>query len=152
MALTGQVRVGELVHQRQLRAPVEHRLDVQFREAGAPVGDRTCRDHFEIAELGSGRRSAVPLPVGHGGIGAGASPGACVPQHAVGLPDSGGNPQVGAQRAPAGRRVLLMGTSPGDQVRVVLGPGAAGHRWIHSDRVVRVRPPDRRAAAGTHET
>jgi hypothetical protein len=102
VALTGEVRVGELIHQGQRRTPVQHRADVQLREAGVPVGDRTRRYHFEVAELGRGRRPAVPLPVRHDGIGAGALPGSSVPEHRVGLPDSGGNPEVGAQRAPAG--------------------------------------------------
>ena len=36
-----------------------------LRKAGAPVDDRTGREHFEAGELSSGRRAPVLLPVGN---------------------------------------------------------------------------------------
>src|SRR6185312_8227175 len=80
----------------------------------ATVAGRPCRSQYA---------STVSVPAR-----------ACIPEHRVGLPDSGGNPEVGAQRAPDGLGVRLAGTSPGDRVRAVLaaGPCAAGHGWIHS--------------------
>src|SRR6185312_9636749 len=79
-----------------------------------------------------------------------APPGACVPQHRVGLPHSGGTPEVDAQLAPASRRRhRVMCRSLSDPVRAVVmdGLGAAGHRWIHPDRGVTVRPRATAAAA-----
>ena len=138
--------MGELVHHGQLRATVQNRRDVQLRKARALIGDHAGGKHFEIGELSSGRRPPVTLPMGDDGVGAGASPGACVPQHRVGLPHSGGNPEVDAQLAPAGgRHHRVMCRSLSDPVRAVLtaGPGAAGHRWIHSAGVSESGPGHR---------
>ena len=96
-----------------------------------------------FGELSSRRRAPVLLPVGNDGVRAGASLGACVSQHRVGLPHSGGNPEVGAQLARArGRLHRVMCMSLSDQMRAIpeVRPGATRHRWIHSDRVVNARP------------
>ena len=91
--------MGELVHHSQLWMAVQNRRDVQLRKARAPVGDHTGGKHLEIVELGRRPGPPVPLPLGHDGVGARTLAGACVPQHRVGLPHSGGNPEVGAQLA-----------------------------------------------------
>jgi hypothetical protein len=103
--LTGQVRMSELVHHGQLWATIENRQDVRLRKARALISDHAGGKHFEIGELSSGRRPPVTLPMGDDGVGARALPGACLPQHRVGLPYSGGNPEPDAQLAPAGRRL-----------------------------------------------
>jgi len=150
MALAGEVRVGELVHQGQLRTPTENRPDVQLREVRIPVRDGAHGKQFQVVELGSGPRSPVPLPLGHDGFCASAPPGACIPQHRVGLSHSGSDPEVGAQLPPAEQRVRILYSSPGDQVRAFLGigPDAAGHRWIHSDMVIGATVPVQTLSAG----
>jgi hypothetical protein len=111
VALAGEVRVGELVHHGQLRTAAESRLGVELGEARIAVGDRAGGQHFKVGQLGGGPGPPVPLHLGHDGIGTGAPPGARSPQHRVGLPHSGSDPEVGAQLPPA------------------------GHRWIHSDMI-----------------
>jgi hypothetical protein len=125
--LAGEVGVGQLVHQGQLRATVQDGGDVQLGKADAPVGDRTSRQDFEIGELGRGRRPPVPLPVRHDRVDAGAAPGACVPQHLVGLPHPGGNPQVGAQPAPAHHRWMPSDMRAGCHAAAGTGHPASWH-------------------------
>jgi two-component system, OmpR family, sensor histidine kinase KdpD len=108
VAIAGEVRVGELIHHGQLRTSAENRPNVKLSEARIPVGDRARRNHFEVVELGSGLGPPVPLPLGHHGVDAGAPPGACIPQHRIGLPHPGGNPEVGAQLSPTCQRVRVL--------------------------------------------
>ena len=143
--------MGELVHHRQLRTPVQNRRDVQLREARILIGDHTGGKHFEIGELGSGRRAARDAPTG---------PRRCRCRSAAGRVRPAASRRSSRLRGqsrgrcaacparPATHRVLYRSLS--DQIRAVLeaGPGTAGHRWIHSDRVVRARPARPQADRG----
>jgi hypothetical protein len=94
----GDVRVRQLVDERNLRTAAEHRIDVHLLELGAPVLDAAARHDLEAGDL-LGRlpppvrldeRDDNVLPV----LG---TPAALV-QHGERLPDAGSSSEVDAKR------------------------------------------------------
>ena len=93
VALAGEVRVGELIDERELRATTDDALHVELLKARAAVGDASGRDEFELAELGGGLRPPMALPVGDNGVDPGAPLRAGVAGIAYVLPVPGAMPR-----------------------------------------------------------
>ncbi len=90
----GDVAVRELVDYGDLRAACEHRGDVHLLEVPAPVRARGPGHHLQAVEHRLGQRAPVALGEPHHHIGAASGPAPCLVEHAVGLADTRGRPEV----------------------------------------------------------
>ena len=93
------VGVGELVDQHHLRLPVEHRLDVEFTEALAPVLDVARRHDLDAVQQIGGLLAAVGLHDRGHHVRTALAPAVRLTEHRVRLADAGCRTQVDAQFA-----------------------------------------------------
>ena len=106
VAGAGDVGVRELVDDRDLGVPGQHRVDVHLGERGAAVGDGLAGDDLQPVEHRLGVRPVVGLhePDHHVGAAFGAPLG--LVQHVVGLADARCGAQVDPQFAPGTHRII----------------------------------------------
>ncbi len=111
-AATGRVGVGELVHQHNLGATGQHRVEVHLGELGSPVGHRTPRHRLQALGHGRGRSPPVRLGETRDHVGAsGTQTPAFFEHESVRLPHRG---------LPSGRSATVHVPSPGSRRLVAL--------------------------------
>jgi hypothetical protein len=103
VAQAGRVGVSQLVHQHDLRAAGEHRLQVHVLQRGPAVLDLDPRHDLQAWDQLDGPRAAVGLDVGHDHVVAVGHELVRVAQHSVGLAGPRRAAEVDLQPA-AGRR------------------------------------------------
>ena len=89
----GNVRVRELVDERDLGTPREDRVDVHLLERRAAVLDRPARDDLEVADLLGRLRAAVRLDEADHDVRAALGAPAALVQHRERLADAGAAPR-----------------------------------------------------------
>ncbi|MEY9757287.1 hypothetical protein ABIE73_004682 [Bradyrhizobium yuanmingense] len=104
MAASGRIGVGELVDERNLRPPRDHRVEVHLLDDLAAVVQPLARDHFEAAHQRLGLGTAMGLDETDHDIDAGLALGLGALQHLVGLADAGSGADEDLQ--PAARTLL----------------------------------------------
>ena len=95
----GDVRVRELVDERDLRLARQQCVDVQLLELGAAVVDALPRDDLEVADLVGRLRASVGLDEADDDVLAVVAPAAPLVEHGECLPDAGCGAEVDAERA-----------------------------------------------------
>ena len=95
----GDVRMGELVDEHDLRRPREDRIDVHLLERRALVLDHLPRDDLEVADLLRGARTAVRLDEADDDVRAAALAAPALVEHRERLADAGCGAEVDAERA-----------------------------------------------------
>ena len=99
VARAGDVRVRELVDERDLRLARQQRVDVQLLELRAAVVDALPRDDLEVADLVGRLRASVGLDEADDDVLAVVAAAAALVEHGEGLPDAGCGAEVDAERA-----------------------------------------------------
>ena len=112
----GDVGVRELVDERDLRAPGEHRVDVHLLERRAAVRQLGRGDDLQPVEQRGGLRPAVRLDERDHHVGAALRAAVPLAEHGVRLADPGGGAEVDPQ-VPASRPGGLAAVSPAVVVR-----------------------------------
>ena len=100
VARPGNVRVRELVDQRDLGMARDHRVDVHLLELGAAVLDLAPRNELQIAELLRGAGPAVGLDEAHDHVGPALVAPAALVEHRERLAHAGCRTQIQAKLAP----------------------------------------------------
>lgn len=99
VATARNVCVRQLVHQRDLRMPGEHGIDIHLLERSAPVTHHPPGDDRQIPHLRRSVGPAVGLDKTDDHLSPATSAPAALLQHRVCLADTGGRTQVDAQGA-----------------------------------------------------
>ena len=97
VATAGDVGVGELVDQGDLRATSQHRVDVHLLEGGAAVLDTTSGHDLEVSDLLEGLRSPVGLDQGDHDVGASMTASPTLVEHGERLADARRRTQIDTQ-------------------------------------------------------
>ena len=90
----GDVRVRQLVHERDVGLASEDGVHVHLLEGAVAVGDPSPRNHLEVGDLGGGLRSSVRLDETHDDVLAVVAPAAALVEHGERLSDSCRGSQV----------------------------------------------------------
>ncbi len=97
------VRVRELVDERDLRMPREHRVEIHLLELATPVRELAARDDLEIADLFGGQHPAVGFDEADHHVGPAIVAAPTLVQHRERLADAGSCTEIDTKRA-AGHR------------------------------------------------
>src|SRR5206468_1672373 len=90
----GNVRVRDLVDQRDLRRPVENGVDVHLLEVGAAVADPTARNDFEVTDLRRRVGPTVRLHQSDDDVRAARPAALALVEHGEGLADAGRGTEI----------------------------------------------------------
>src|SRR5579883_1934494 len=88
MTAPRRIRMGKLIHQRKLRAPLEKRIEVHLLKDLAAIGNFCAGDDFEAIEKSLRFRAAVRFNDADHNVHAFKLPGARREEHFVGLADA----------------------------------------------------------------
>ncbi len=112
VARSRDVRMRELVDEGHVGQTREDRVEIHLLEGGAAVLDRHSRHDLETCNLVGGLRAAVSLDVADDDIRSTLGAPATFAEHRKRLADSGGSPEVDAERSPChSRRVTYFARS-----------------------------------------
>ena len=111
------IRVGQLVHQRDLGVPRQHRVEVHLLELGAAVVDQLPGHDLQVAYVLGGMGPAVGLDEAHHHVPTPLPAPPALVQHGAGLANSGGGAEVEAKSSGGRDQGLAgfpVGSIPGD--------------------------------------
>ena len=117
VAAAGEIGVGQLVQQQDLRPPGEGAVDVELLHRLAAVGEAAARQDLQLTDLRLRLRPAVGLGQPDDDVGATKAPPPALDQHLEGLADARGSAEENLQAA---------ATLPGGDGEQRLGSGRPG--------------------------